>query len=38
MIWMLTATTAGAEMPPAGSAGGAMAPMSQAATPAPRSS
>jgi hypothetical protein len=38
MIWMLTATPAGAEMPSAGSAGGAMAPMSRAATPAARSS
>jgi hypothetical protein len=38
MIWMLTATPAGAGMLPAGSAGGAMAPMSQTATPAARSS
>jgi hypothetical protein len=38
MIWMLTATPAGAWMPPADPADGAMAPISQAATPAPCSS
>ena len=35
MIWMLTAMPAVTGMPPAGSARGAMAPMSRAATPAP---
>ena len=35
MIWMLTAMSAITGMPPAGSARGAMAPMSRAATPAP---
>ena len=35
MIWMLTATPAAAGMAPAGSARGAMAPMSRTATPAP---
>jgi hypothetical protein len=35
MIWMLTAAPAVSGMPLAGSAGGAMAPMSRAATPAP---
>jgi hypothetical protein len=34
MIWMLTAMPAVAGMPPAGSARGAMAPMSRPATPA----
>ena len=34
MIWMLTAMPAAAGMPPAGSARGAMAPMTRAATPA----
>ena len=35
MIWMLTAMPAGTGMPAAGTARGAMAPMSRSATPAP---
>jgi len=38
MIWMLTATLAGAGMPPADPAGGAMAPISQAASTTARGS